>query len=75
MFRRPTFIVFECPNGSGKSACAAQLAERIGATFMTTPSPVYGATATTCQAAWLMRNPSSSDDGACGAAGLTQPAG
>ncbi|RZO59049.1 MAG: thymidylate kinase [Sandaracinaceae bacterium] len=39
MFRRPTLIVFEGLDGSGKSTCAAQLAERTGATFMTTPSP------------------------------------
>lgn len=39
MFRRPTFIVFEGLDGSGKSTCAAQLAERIGAELMTTPSP------------------------------------
>ena len=39
MFRRPTFIVFEGLDGSGKSTCAAQLAEHIGAEFMTTPSP------------------------------------
>lgn len=38
-FRRPTFIVFEGLDGSGKSTCAAQLAERIGAELMTTPSP------------------------------------
>lgn len=38
-FRRPTFIVFEGLDGSGKSTCAAQLAEHIGAAFMTTPSP------------------------------------
>lgn len=38
MFRRPTFIVFECLDGSGKSTCAAQLAEHM-VTFMTTPSP------------------------------------
>lgn len=36
---RPTFIVFEGLDGSGKSTCAAQLAERIGAALMTTPSP------------------------------------
>ncbi len=36
---RPTFIVFEGLDGSGKSTCAAQLAERISAEFMTTPSP------------------------------------
>jgi dTMP kinase len=36
---RPTFIVFEGLDGSGKSTCAAQLAEHIGAELMTTPSP------------------------------------
>ncbi len=39
MFGRPTFIVFEGLDGSGKSTCAAQLAEHIGAVLMTTPSP------------------------------------
>lgn len=39
MFRQPTFIVFEGLDGSGKSTCAAQLAEHIGAELMTTPSP------------------------------------
>jgi len=34
---RPTFIVFEGLDGSGKSTCAAQLAERLGAELMTTP--------------------------------------
>lgn len=38
-FQRPIFIVFEGLDGSGKSTCAAQLAERIGAELMTTPSP------------------------------------
>lgn len=38
MFRRPTFIVFEGLDGSGKSTCAAQLAEHLGAELMTTPS-------------------------------------
>lgn len=35
----PTFIVFEGLDGAGKSTCAARLAERLGARFMTTPSP------------------------------------
>lgn len=39
MFSRPTFIVFEGLDGSGKSTCAAQLAECFGAVLMTTPSP------------------------------------
>lgn len=39
MFSQPTFIVFEGLDGSGKSTCAAQLAEHIGAELMTTPSP------------------------------------
>lgn len=38
MLDRPTFIVFEGLDGSGKSTCAKQLAERIGAEPMTTPS-------------------------------------
>jgi dTMP kinase len=37
--RRPIFIVVEGLDGSGKSTCAAQLAEHIGAEHMTTPSP------------------------------------
>lgn len=36
---RPTFVVFEGLDGSGKSTCAAQLAEHLGAELMTTPSP------------------------------------
>lgn len=36
---QPTFIVFEGLDGSGKSTCAAQLAEHLGAELMTTPSP------------------------------------
>lgn len=36
---RPTFIVFEGLDGSGKSTCAAGLAELLGAELMTTPSP------------------------------------
>lgn len=36
---RPTFIVFEGLDGSGKSDCAKVLAKRIGAKLMTTPSP------------------------------------
>lgn len=36
---RPTFIVFEGLDGSGKSTCAAELAKRTGATLLTTPSP------------------------------------
>ena len=39
MFSQPKFIVFEGLDGSGKSTCAAQLAEHIGAELMTTPSP------------------------------------
>lgn len=39
MFGRTTFIVFEGLDGAGKSTCAAQLAEHIGAVFLTTPSP------------------------------------
>ncbi len=38
MLTRPTFIVFEGLDGSGKSTCAALLAERLGAVLMTTPS-------------------------------------
>lgn len=33
------FIVFEGLDGSGKSTCAAEVARRIGAELMTTPSP------------------------------------
>lgn len=39
MSTRPAFIVFEGLDGSGKTTCAGQLAEHIGAAFMTTPSP------------------------------------
>jgi dTMP kinase len=39
MLHQPKFIVFEGLDGSGKSTCAAQLAEHLGATLMTTPSP------------------------------------
>ncbi len=39
MLSRPTFIVFEGLDGSGKSTCAAQLAKHIGAELVTTPSP------------------------------------
>jgi thymidylate kinase len=39
MFSQLTFIVSEGLDGSGKSTCAAQLAEHIGAELMTTPSP------------------------------------
>lgn len=38
-FERPVFIVFEGLDGSGKSTCAAELAKRIDAELMTTPSP------------------------------------
>lgn len=36
---RPTFVVFEGLDGSGKSTCAAQLAAHLGAELLTTPSP------------------------------------
>lgn len=36
---KPTFIVFEGLDGSGKSTCAAGLARRLGAELLTTPSP------------------------------------
>ncbi len=39
ILHRPTFIVFEGLDGSGKSTSAAQLAEQIGAELITTPSP------------------------------------
>lgn len=35
---RPIFIVFEGLDGSGKSTCATELAERIGAELLTIPS-------------------------------------
>jgi dTMP kinase len=37
-FTKPTFIVFEGLDGSGKSTCAARLAALTGATLLTTPS-------------------------------------
>jgi len=37
--QRPLFIVFEGLDGSGKSTCAKALTEKIGAEFLTTPSP------------------------------------
>ncbi len=37
--RAPLFIAFEGLDGSGKSTCARLVAERLGAVFMTTPSP------------------------------------
>lgn len=36
---RPLFIAFEGLDGSGKTTCARQLATRIGAQYLTTPSP------------------------------------
>ncbi len=38
-FSTPTMVVFEGLDGSGKSTCAARLAERTGAVLLTTPSP------------------------------------
>jgi dTMP kinase len=40
---RPVFVVFEGLDGSGKSTCARGVAERLGARYMTTPSPVVRA--------------------------------
>lgn len=37
--KRPIFVVFEGLDGSGKSTCAAEVARRINAELMTTPSP------------------------------------
>lgn len=37
--QQPRFIVFEGLDGSGKSTCARAVAERLGAVFLTTPSP------------------------------------
>jgi dTMP kinase len=39
MLNQPIFIVFEGLDGAGKTTCAASLAARIGAEFMTTPAP------------------------------------
>lgn len=36
----PVFVVFEGLDGSGKSTCARRVAERLGARYLTTPSPV-----------------------------------
>lgn len=36
---RPAFVVFEGLDGTGKSTCARALAQRLGARYMTTPSP------------------------------------
>lgn len=36
--KKPMFVVFEGLDGSGKSTCAAEVASRLGAVLMTTPS-------------------------------------
>lgn len=36
---RPVFVVFEGLDGAGKSTCARGVAARLGARYMTTPSP------------------------------------